>query len=176
MNQTYRTQQQEAVARLLDRVAWLMDRAIPIPGTRATVGLDAILGLLPVGGDLLTGVVQVGLVLVALGHYRVPTPVVIRMLGNVLVDVGVGCIPILGDLFDVAFKANTRNMRLLDPYRAHPEAHVVRPDFPASITIPLPPGGIAWGLMLAIAVVLIGALGLVLVGFVTVLRWILHSS
>src|SRR4051794_15532035 len=82
----------------LEQLAWLMDRAIPIPGTPFRVGLDAILGLVPVGGDFLTGLVQAGIVLVALFHYRVPKAVAARMAANVLLDVGVGAIPILGDL------------------------------------------------------------------------------
>ena len=77
----------QAVARNLERVAWLMDRAVTIPGTRITVGLDALLGLLPVGGDVLTGLVQAALVLVALNHYKVPKAVAARMMTNVLLDV-----------------------------------------------------------------------------------------
>jgi len=61
----------------LEQIAWLMDRAITIPGTRITVGLDALLGLLPVGGDVLTGLIQTGIVLVALFHYRVPRAVAV---------------------------------------------------------------------------------------------------
>src|SRR5262245_7885118 len=94
----------EAMARNLERLAWLMDRAFHIPGTRIRVGIDAILGLLPVGGDVLTGLVQAGLVLVALHHYKVPKIVAARMVANVLLDIVVGAIPLLGDLFDIGFK------------------------------------------------------------------------
>ncbi len=93
-----------SVARNLERLAWLMDRAFTIPGTKITVGLDALLGLLPVGGDVLTGIVQAALVLIALRHYRVPRSVAARMMGNVALDVALGSIPLLGDLFDVAFQ------------------------------------------------------------------------
>src|SRR5947208_1041854 len=96
----------------LEQVAWLMDRAFRIPGTRITVGLDSILGLLPIGGDVITGIVQVGIVVLALVRYRVPRPVAARMAANVLIDVLVGAVPLLGDAFDVAFKANTRNLQL----------------------------------------------------------------
>src|SRR3954466_10449082 len=92
----------DPVAQLLSRLAWLMDRAWGIPGTNIRVGLDALLGLLPVGGDVLTGLVQAGLVLLALRRYHVPPAVAARMAGNVLLDISVGAIPLLGDLFDVA--------------------------------------------------------------------------
>ena len=85
----------------LDRLAWLMDRAFRIPGTPIRVGLDALLGLLPVGGDFLTGVVQVGIVLVAMVHYKVPRAVAARMAANVVLDTLVGAIPFVGDAFDV---------------------------------------------------------------------------
>src|SRR3954454_10737639 len=79
----------------LEQVAWLMDRAFRIPGTRITVGLDSILGLLPIGDDVLTGIVQVGIVVLALVRYRVPRPVAARMAANVLIDVLVGAVPLL---------------------------------------------------------------------------------
>jgi Domain of unknown function (DUF4112) len=154
-----RSLKDEAVARNLERVAWLMDRALTIPGTKISVGLDALLGLLPVGGDVVTGIVQAGLVLIALRQYKVPRAIAARMMANVLLDVAVGSIPILGDLFDVGFKANTRNIKLLEPYGHHP-------------TIELQPRGTPWRYILPIAAVLLIALTLVLIGFITVVRWV----
>src|SRR5215470_13189258 len=107
----------ETMAHRLEQLAWLLDRAFHIPGTRIRLGLDALLGLLPIGGDVLTGLVQAGLVLVALSHYKVPKTVAARMAANVLIDIAIGAIPLLGDLFDVVFKANTRNIQLLERYR-----------------------------------------------------------
>jgi hypothetical protein len=144
----------------LEQLAWLMDRAIQIPGTNIRVGLDAILGLLPVGGDVLTGIVQVGLVLVALGRYRVPKPIAARMAANVLIDTAVGAIPLLGDLFDVGFKANTRNVKLLQQVveqRQRSEAVSSK----SSILF-----------LVGIAAVLLIAIGLVFIGFVTVVAWL----
>lgn len=162
----------EAMARNLERLAWLMDRAFHIPGTRVRVGLDALLGLLPVGGDVLTGVVQAALVLVALGHYKVPKTVAVRMVANVLLDIAVGAIPLLGDLFDIGFKANTRNIRLLDAYR-HPEgAGIGGSRAMESPTIEHRSVGMPWRFILPIAAVLLVVLGLVLVGFITVVRWL----
>jgi Domain of unknown function (DUF4112) len=172
-----------AVARNLEQVAWLMDRAVKIPGTRITLGLDALLGLIPVGGDILTGLVQTGLVLVALQHYRVPRAVAARMLGNVLLDIGVGAIPLVGDLFDVAFKANTKNLKLLEPYqRIHDISEPLReakPDGVRSIRTINPEmidarsRGTPWRYLLPIAAILGVALILMIVGFVTIVRWLL---
>ncbi len=162
----------EAMTRNLERLAWLMDRAFPIPGTRITVGLDALLGLLPIGGDVLTGLVQAGLVLVALRHYKLPKTVAARMAANVFIDVAVGAIPLLGDLFDVGFKANTRNIQLLEPYRHRDHLELREPGMPAPLAIELKPFRTPWRYILPIAGVLFVALALVLIGFITVVRWL----
>lgn len=108
-------------AQSLENLAWLMDRAIPIPGTNLRVGLDAILGLIPGLGDVATGTIQAGLVLFALSRYQVPKAVAARMIANVLIDVGLGSIPFVGDVFDMFFKANTRNLDLLKQAQSHQE-------------------------------------------------------
>ena len=166
---------EEAIARNLERLAWLMDRAIKVPGTRISVGLDSILGLLPVGGDVVTGCVQTGLVLVALSHYKVPKHVAFRMMANVLIDTAIGAIPLLGDLFDVAFKANTKNLALLQPYRSEKIIDIT-PAEPGSPPKPslLHVGGTSWRIILPIALALIVAVALVAIGFVTVVRWLIH--
>jgi hypothetical protein len=166
------TFREQAVARNLERVAWLMDRVVTIPGTNISVGLDAVLGLLPIGGDVLTGLVQAGLVLVALHHYKVPRTVAARMMGNVLIDIAVGSIPLLGDLFDVAFKANSRNIKLLEPY-GHPSSGAYEQPWVLGRNLGnLKPRGTPWRYIVPIVVVLFIALALVLTGFVTVVRWL----
>ena len=170
------------VIRALERIAWLMDRAIKIPGTKMTLGLDALLGLVPVGGDALTGIIQVALVLVALKHYHVPKAVAARMVGNVLLDMAVGAIPLLGDFFDMVFKANTRNLKLLEPYRQDHDTPdiIITPRLESGhsprgtdrhIAGPRS-GGMPWRYLLPIALVLVAALALVIIGFVTVVRWL----
>jgi hypothetical protein len=149
-----------------------MDHVVTIPGTKISIGLDAVLGLLPIGGDLLTGLVQAGLVLVALRHYKVPRTIAARMMANVLLDVAVGSIPILGDLFDVAFKANTRNIKLLEPYGFESTIAGEHSRHPGSHMIDLKPRGTPWRYIVPIAAVLIIALTLVLIGFITVVRWL----
>jgi hypothetical protein len=165
------TLREESLARNLERLAWLMDRAVGIPGTRFRFGLDALLGLLPVGGDVLTGVVQAALVLVALHHYHVPRSIALRLMGNVVLDIAIGSIPLLGDLFDVAFKANTRNLRLLEPYRGQGSMSGLPPAFPASLTVDRARRGTPWRYILPIAAVLILLLVLVVIGFITLVRW-----
>jgi hypothetical protein len=140
-----------------------MDRAIRIPGTNITVGLDALLGLLPVGGDFLTGIVQVGIVLVAMIHYRVPKTIAMRMAGNVLLDILVGAVPVLGDAFDVFFKANTRNMTLLNQVEADRSR---KPPVVSKTSI---------GFIILIAGSLLGLLALVLIGFITVVQWMIGA-
>jgi hypothetical protein len=166
----------EALIHNLEWVAWLMDRAFAIPGTRIRVGLDALIGLLPIGGDVLTGLVQAGLVLVALSHYKVPKTVAARMAANVLIDIAIGAIPLLGDLFDVAFKANTRNIQLLEPYRQQAPIAGDRPSpsRPLPMALELKPIGMPWRYLVPIAAVLFLVLALVLIGFITVVRWLFH--
>jgi len=146
----------------LEQIAWLMDRAITIPGTRITVGLDALLGLLPVGGDVLTGLIQTGIVLVALFHYRVPRAVAARMAANVLLDTALGAVPLLGDAFDVFFKANTRNLKLLQQVQVQRVQHREVSTWPS----------IAYLAFLIFA--LVTMLVLLLIGFFAVVAWLFH--
>jgi hypothetical protein len=147
----------------LDRLAWLMDRAITIPGTRITIGLDALLGLLPVGGDFLTGLVQTGIFLAALYRYRVPRAVAARMAANVLIDIAIGSIPLVGDVFDVFFKANTRNLQLLHQVAEDRREGKERTNWRSIAYLAF--------LVLAVLTLLI----LVLVGFLTILAWVFRS-
>jgi hypothetical protein len=146
----------------LDKLAWLMDRAIQIPGTKITVGLDAILGLLPVGGDVLTGIIQTGIVLAALFHYKVPRAVAARMAANVLLDTTIGAIPLVGDAFDVFFKANTRNLKLLAKVQEQRLQHKPVATAPSIL------------FLVALATGLIGVLALILIGFLAVVSWLFH--
>ena len=100
-------------------LARVLDEAIRIPGTNIRIGLDALLGLLPGGGDVAGGLFS-GLIILQAARSGAPKSVLGRMLGNVALDVIVGAIPILGDVFDVAWRANTRNVRLLESWRQRP--------------------------------------------------------
>jgi hypothetical protein len=146
----------------LERLAWLMDRAFRIPGTPIRVGLDALIGLLPVGGDVLTGIIQVGIVLFAVAYYKVPRVIAARMAANVLLDTTVGAIPFVGDAFDAVFKANTRNLRLLTHVQEQRLAR--KPVSTASSVF----------FLVALAAAMLGLLALVAIGFVTVIAWVLR--
>jgi hypothetical protein len=106
----------EATLQLLDLVSYVMDRLVQVPGTKVRVGLNALLLFIPVLGDIIPGVVSFCILAVGLSNYRLPRIVAARMLANSLLDVSIGWIPVLGDLFDVYFKADTRNVRLLQQY------------------------------------------------------------
>jgi hypothetical protein len=96
-------------------VADLMDEAVTIPKTDTKIGLDSIVGLMPVSGDLVTGAVSLYIVAEA-ARVGVPRGTLLKMLANVAIDVGVGSIPVIGDIFDVFFKSNQRNADALERY------------------------------------------------------------
>ncbi|MGQ0561733.1 MAG: DUF4112 domain-containing protein [Gemmatimonadota bacterium] len=106
----------------LDRlrtISWIFDELIRIPGTNLRVGLDALLGILPGGGDLLGGAVSTYAILIA-ARLGAPPAVIARMAINIVVDAVIGAIPLLGDLFDVGWKANRKNLKVLEQYALEP--------------------------------------------------------
>ncbi len=103
-----------ATIRRLDRFAWLLDSAVRLPGG-FRIGLDGIIGLVPGLGDLAAAGLSSYIILEA-ARMKLPGRVLVRMGLNVLLELVVGIIPIFGDLFDFAFKANRRNVRLLNEY------------------------------------------------------------
>jgi hypothetical protein len=96
----------------LDRLSRLLDTAVLIPGTNIRFGVDALIGLVPGIGDMITTAMSSWLIYEAhrLGISRFALA---RMIGNVMVDGLFGAVPIVGDVFDVAFRANRRNMAIL---------------------------------------------------------------
>jgi C4-dicarboxylate transporter len=96
----------------LERFARLMDTAVRIPGTEIRLGLDSVIGLVPGIGDAVSAAFATWIVAEA-ARLGVPKHKLARMMANVLIDAGVGAIPIAGDLFDVAFRANARNFEIL---------------------------------------------------------------
>jgi hypothetical protein len=103
----------------LNRLAWLLDSSIPIPGTRFTIGLDALIGLVPVIGDLI-GVLLSSYIVSEAARLGAGKSILARMTFNVVVEGLAGMVPFAGDLFDAAWKANQRNARLLNDYLEQP--------------------------------------------------------
>ena len=112
---------------LLRRWAVLLDSAFRLPGTRIRFGLDAIVGLFPGLGDLATPVFALLLLLHAF-RMRLPAVVQARMVLNSALDMAMGLVPILGDVADIGFKANLRNLALLERH-ARPGVPPSRGDY-----------------------------------------------
>lgn len=104
---------------VLRQLAWLLDSSIHIPGTRFTIGIDALLGLIPFAGDLL-GVLLSSYILLEAARLGAPRPLLYRMAINIAVEGLVGVIPVAGDVFDAAWKANQKNVRLLEAHFREP--------------------------------------------------------
>ena len=96
----------------LKRLARVMDSAFGIPGTRIRFGADSALGFIPGAGDVI-GLGISTYALIEAWRLGAPPRLMARMIGNVAIDTGLGAIPIAGDIFDVLFKSNTRNLKLL---------------------------------------------------------------
>ena len=99
----------------IDYLARLMDAQFRVPGTNFRFGLDAIIGLIPGGGDLSTFAVS-GYMLWIMAQNGASGYVLARMVLNVLFDTLIGSIPLIGDVFDVFYKSNMRNLRLMQEH------------------------------------------------------------
>lgn len=104
--------QREATLRRLERFSTVMDSAVCIPFTRINVGVEGVIGLIPVIGDA-AGLLLSGYVLTEAHRAGASRRVKAHMVKNIAIDAVVGSIPLLGDAFDVFYKANIRNTRLL---------------------------------------------------------------
>ena len=103
--------------RRLREIKRLLDEAFAIPGTRLRFGWDSIIGLVPWAGDLVTALMACAIIVQA-HRVRVPRVVLLRMLLNVAIDLAIGLVPFFGDIADIFWKSNSKNMALL-------EAHIV---------------------------------------------------
>jgi hypothetical protein len=106
---------------LVKAVAKLMDSAFVIPGTNKRIGLDAVIGLLPVVGDAIGAIVS-GYIMTTAAKLGVSRVVLARMMMNTAIDTVVGIVPFVGDLFDAAWKANVKNAALLEKAVIDPKA------------------------------------------------------
>ena len=116
----------KSIRQRVEAMEMLLERSFKVPGTNIPIGLDAIIGLVPVLGDIVT---------TALGAYMVwearnlglPKWKLWRMAGNIALDTAVGAVPVVGDAADVLFRSNTRNLRIIKKHldKHHPETRII---------------------------------------------------
>jgi NAD/NADP transhydrogenase beta subunit len=109
----------------LDLLSRVLDDCFRLPGTGIRFGISGIIGLVPGVGDILTGLAAC-IIVVAAWFRGLPYITLVRMLVNLAIDVVIGAIPFLGDIFDIAWKANRRNYKLLTRHLAEPRRHTWR--------------------------------------------------
>jgi hypothetical protein len=107
----------EALAAELERLARWMDSVFRIPGLGLRFGLDPLLGLLPGAGDIASSVVSI-YIFAAANRYGVSRATLLRMALNIVIDLTIGALPVVGDLFDAYWKSNQRNVELLQRHAA----------------------------------------------------------
>ena len=110
----------------LEMMERLLERSFVIPGINRPVGLDAIAGLVPVAGDLITAAMGAWIVWEA-RNLGLPKWKLLRMAGNVAFDTAVGAIPLAGDIFDFLFRSNSRNIKIVRRHldRSHPQSRII---------------------------------------------------
>ena len=113
---TNRIQQLKNLKRIR-KIAKLLDTAIGIPGTKFRIGLDPILGLIPGGGDLITAGISAYMIFLAT-RFGLEKSDIFKMIQNIILETAVGTVPIAGDIFDAYFKANMRNLEILERHLA----------------------------------------------------------
>ncbi len=141
----------------LNRIAFVLDEAFRVPFTGIRFGIDGIIGLIPGIGDLITGIASC-VIVVAAWFRGVPYVTLVRMMVNLGLDVLIGAIPFLGDAFDIAWKANRRNYRLLTRHLAEPRRHTWKD----------------WAVLLGMLLILMAVFLAPLVVMVWLARMILH--
>lgn len=115
-----RLQDKSHSRRRLERYAWLLDSSLRLPGG-FRIGVDGLIGLVPGIGDA-AGALLSSYIIAEAVRMKAPRWVILRMALNVALETVVGAIPVLGDLFDFVYKANQKNVALLQDYEAHPES------------------------------------------------------
>jgi hypothetical protein len=118
LNSSSKANLPSAVTGRISKLSWFLDEAISLPGGYR-IGWDGVIGLIPGLGDLL-GLAASGYILYLAAQGGVGKAVLVRMAFNVLLESAIGSVPIIGDLFDFVFKANTRNLQLLQRYDVAP--------------------------------------------------------
>ena len=116
-----RSDRLRAAERRIALVSRVLDDLVEVPGTGRRIGLDPLLGLVPVVGDAASAIASIWIIVEA-ARFRLPRIVLARMIVNATVDLVLGAIPLLGDLFDFVSKANARNLELFRRHASEPGA------------------------------------------------------
>ncbi|MDF0554420.1 DUF4112 domain-containing protein [Kamptonema sp. UHCC 0994] len=106
--------------RRIRQISHLLDNAIGIPGTSYRIGIDPILGLVPGGGDFVAMVFSAYMIIIA-AQMGVSQEKLVQMVSNIIIDTFAGSVPVVGDLFDVAWKSNMKNLELLEDHLGSPQ-------------------------------------------------------
>lgn len=116
----------QSVRQRVEMMEQVLERAMVLPGTNYRIGLDAIAGLVPILGDVITAAMGAWIVWEA-RNLGMPRWKLVRMAANVGFDTAIGAIPFVGDLFDLAFRSNSRNLRIIKRHldRHHPETSLI---------------------------------------------------
>ena len=129
----------------VSKFAYWLDAGIRIPGTNLRFGVDPILGLIPGVGDA-AGAALAGWILVEAVRMGASRATVLRIAGNVALDAGLGAVPLLGDIFDFAWKANVRNVALLERHLTAPD-RAARVDRSFNVLVLCGVGAMVFGLL-----------------------------
>ena len=92
-----------------------LDESFTIPGTNIKFGIDALIGLVPGGGDLIGGLFSLYLLRTAI-KMKLPKSAIISIMFNIIIDTTIGIVPVIGDIFDIFWKSNKRNMRIIEKH------------------------------------------------------------
>jgi len=138
----------------IDRITDLMDSKFRIPGTKTTFGLDPIIGLVPYFGEVVTFGIS-GLLVLSMVRHGASGKVILKMLGNLTIDAISGLVPVFGDIFDVFFKANRRNFKLLQQHQVEGKHE-----------------GSGWQILLGVALIILVMMGFMIWGMVAVIQWL----
>jgi hypothetical protein len=154
--------QQGSALPALQLISLVMDRLFKVPGTELRFGINSLMMAFPIVGDIIPSIVSLAIVMVGLKNYRVPRVVAARMVFNSLLDASIGWIPVVGDAFDLFFKADTRNVRLLEQY-ARPENQQ-------------PSTWRHWLFLGGIGALFLGVLVLIAIGMITLIAWMIPKG
>lgn len=151
-----RSERFHSAERRIGRVTRALDELVEVPGTSIRIGLDPLVGLIPVVGDAIGAVVGIWVIAEA-ARFGIPRIVLGRMVVNLLLDLGIGAIPLLGDVYDVAMRSNSRNLALFRRHALDPDASTtgLQAFFAGVVLLVL---GLAWLLVVALGAA-IGWLG-----------------